>query len=143
MTICLDTSLIIKLVINEPESIQAGQNFRQWIELNERLITPSFTRYEAYSVLRKKHFLKELTDEQLDSALKDFQSLPLEYINDISFLPKAMAWAKRLKQPVIYDCLYLCITEADDAVFWTCDLKFYKLAKQEFPRIEALTLGGH
>lgn len=139
MNICLDTSLLIKLLTHEPESNRVSHLFQQWLSRDDQLLTPHFTRYEIYSVLRKKNFLKEITEEQMDQALKDFQALPVEYVEEVALLPKVLSWSKKLKQAVIYDCLYVGVAEARDAILWTCDEKFYKACKGEFSKIECLS----
>lgn len=136
MNICLDTSLIIKFLTKEPDSDVVDELFRHWLNEEDRLLTPQFTKYETYSVLRKKNFLKEITDEQLDQAIKDFLSLNIDLIADLPLLPKAISWSQRLNLPTIYDCIYLCAAEIENAFFWTCDKKFLNAARKEFPKIK-------
>jgi len=136
MIFCLDTSLIVKVLINEPGSETVEALFRRWFEEDHRLITPQFTLCEIYSVLRKKNFQKSITEAEADCALRDYELLGIELLPDMPLLKRAFWWAKKLNLPVIYDSLVLAAAEKEEAVLWTCDKKFFDKAKPEFARIE-------
>lgn len=138
MTLCLDASILIKLLTREPDSDKVHALFGGWLENSENLIAPAFCLYELYAVLRKKNHLGLLTDDQTQTCLTDLKELPVTFLPDQELLGEAFLWSKRLKQAVIYDCLYLALAHQENALFWTADRKFYEAAKGEFTNVEVI-----
>ncbi|MCI0487238.1 MAG: type II toxin-antitoxin system VapC family toxin, partial [Blastocatellia bacterium] len=63
--ICVDASLVVKVVVAEPDSDRADALFASWVSEGKRLIAPAFFEVETDSILRQKVALrKELTPEQ-------------------------------------------------------------------------------
>lgn len=136
MIICLDTSFIVKLLTKEEASETAEQFFTQWIQDERLLITPFFARYEIWSTLRKKNFRGHLTNKELENTLQDLSVLKVNFIPDITLLPRALQLATQLNLSVIYDCLFLVLAEKENGILWTCDKKFYLNAKNKYAPIE-------
>lgn len=134
--ICLDASVIIKLLVQERQSDRIHGLFEHWLNEEEALISSQFSQYEIYSVLRKKQSFGELSDQEIKNAIIDLQALPISYIVDMDLLPSALLWSKKTAQPTIYDCLYLSVAEREHAVLWTCDGKFYAKAHPLFSEIQ-------
>lgn len=127
---CLDASVIVKFFIKEKDSDQAAKLLEKIFKERIEVIEPSFCKVEIYSVLRKKSSLKELTKTQVKTALNFFEKLKLDYApEDKKILEASFKLAERLKETVIYDCLYLTLAQKERAIFITADKRFFKKAK--------------
>lgn len=130
---CLDANVIIKFFIREKDSDQAAQLLEKIFKEKIKIIEPSFSKVEIYSVLRKKSYLKELTKLQSKTALNFFEKLKLDYIlEDKKILEDSLKLAERLKETVIYDCLYLALAQSKKAIFITADKRFFDKAKSVY-----------
>lgn len=127
--VCLDASLVIKLLTKEKDSNRTALLFEDFFTQNTLIIEPNFLKIEAYSVLRKKAYLGKISERQAKLALFLFERLDFNYINeDEKLLISSYQLAKKLNQPVIYDCLYLALAKQEKATFVTADLRFLKNA---------------
>ena len=138
--VCLDASIVAKFLFKEKDSPQAALLFERLFEKDFRIIEPNFLRVEVYSVARKKAFFEKITERQVKTALALFEELGFDYFKeDNELLNSAYQLAHKLKQPVIYDCLYLALAKREEAIFITADLKFLKMAKTVWLKSFSLT----
>lgn len=137
--VCLDASIIVKLLTRELDSPATALLFSQLVQKDSKIFEPAFLKIEVYSTLRKKSYLGELSCRKIGVALKFFEELSLDYIaEDKKLLDNSLELAERLSIPVIYDCLYLALAKSKQAVFITADKKFSRKAKKIYP--DSLTL---
>lgn len=128
--VCLDASIIVKLLTREKDSGKAAALFDQLVSETLPIIEPTFLKVEVYSTLRKKSYLKELSKKKTRTALDFFDRLPLEYIpEDNILLDRSLALAEKLSLPVVYDCLYLALAEQEKTNLITADERFLRKAK--------------
>ena len=67
--VCVDASLVVKVVVRESDSDKADALFDQWANEEKQLIAPVFFEVETDSILRQKVALRnELTTEQAEAA---------------------------------------------------------------------------
>ena len=67
--VCVDASLVVKVVVWESDSDKADALFDQWANEEKQLIVPVFFDVETDSILRQKVALRnELTTEQAEAA---------------------------------------------------------------------------
>lgn len=131
--VCLDASVIVKLLTHEQDSHQAAAFFRQLIKKNSKIVEPLFLKVEVYSTLRKKSFLRELSGKKIRTSLDFFGKLPLEFkTEDKTLLDESLKLAERLSMSVIYDCVYLVLAKRERATFVTADKKFIRKAKRVY-----------
>ena len=129
--VCLDASVVIKLLIREKDSDTSAYLFERLVQQNSKIFEPTFLKVEVYSTLRKKSYLKQLPGRIIRTSLKFFEELPLDYkLEDKSLLDNSLKLAERLSMPVIYDCLYLALAQQEKATFITADERFVKKAKR-------------
>jgi len=137
--ICLDASIVVKLLTREKDSGEVAALFGQLLRQNSEILEPSFLKIEVYSTLRKKSYLGELSFRKTRTALNFFEKLPLRYLTeDEKTLAESLSLAEKLSMPVIYDCLYLALAKLQQAVFITADEVFLRKAKKAYR--DSLTL---
>lgn len=129
---CLDTSVLVKILVPEEGSDEAAALLRNVIASGCRLIAPAFAWAEVGTTLRKKVKTGLLTEPEADTAWKRFMSLAIEYVHDPR-IPE-LAWQISLKfgLPTMYDASFLAVCErvteeSGSAVeFWTADRDLIK-----------------
>ncbi len=127
--LCLDSSVLVKLVMPEPGSEEAHRLVDGALANHGELIGPAFLLAEALSVLRGKALRGLLTPEDADEAAGYLLSLPLVEVSGPEVYRKAWEIAGRLEMPVIYDAVYLAVAELQGAAFWTADEALYRRAR--------------
>ncbi len=129
--ICLDASIIAKLLTKEEKSRQASQAVELLVKEGTSVIEPEFLQIEIYSVIRKKWLLNELSRKHVHLALDLFYRLPLSYRKETKqVLDKALEISEQTSLRVIYDCIYLALAMEENATFCTADRSFLKKALQ-------------
>lgn len=133
--VCLDASVIVKLLTRESDSQKAADLFGRLIEEKAKIFEPNFLKIEVYSTLRKKAYLKELSIKKVRDSLKYFQELSCQYRDEEkSLLDQTLKLSEKLTMPVIYDCLYLALAKKEKAVFISADKKFISKAKKVYQK---------
>ena len=56
--VCVDASLVVKVVVTESDSDKADALFDQWANEDKQLIAPAFFEVETDSILRQKVALR-------------------------------------------------------------------------------------
>lgn len=136
--ICPDASIVIKLIVDEPGSEAASKLWMGWIKNREKIVAPYFLFYEVLSVLFRKFYHTILSEQELWKALANFKSLPLDYLFDYELAESTMKTAIMANQPTAYDCYYLSLAQARQAIYWTADKKFYKKIADKFADVHCL-----
>lgn len=128
--ICVDASLVVKVVVVEPDSDKADALFTLWANEGRRLIAPVFFEVETDSILRQKVMIrKELTPEQAEYAVAKLRSLPIQLISVPGQRQRAWEIASRFNFATVYDATYLALAEMRVCEFWTADRRLVAQVK--------------
>ena len=101
------------------------------IEAGRPWFAPHLWRLEVVSTLHKLRSAGYLHDQLLDEVLEAFWQWPVEIIPaDRALIEQALRWAKRIRDRVIYDSVYLALAERLHADFWTADVKLHRRARE-------------
>lgn len=140
--VCVDASLVLKLVLREPDSELAEALFARWQADRVRLIAPAFCPVEVDSVIRRKSSTgdpaRRLSPEQAELAFQAVQMVPLRVVEEPLQRRRAWELAKLLELPVVYDSHYLALAELRGCEFWTADEKLYRTAKEKLNYVRLL-----
>lgn len=118
MTVIVDTSVVIKWVVQEIGSDLA-------VDLIDRApLAPDLLRAELANVLSTKARRKELTAEQA-LAGQAASETALTYLPSMAFAPRALEIALELGHPA-YDCFYLALAERVEGTVVTADERFLR-----------------
>ena len=128
---CLDSNVIIKILIEEEETELA-------ISLANNsscvFISPLFAKIEVLSVIRNKEKRRQISKEKTDEIVSVFKAAKIDFIReDNELIEESFAMARKLKLPVIYDCIYLTLAKKMNVPFVSADRKFLKYAKKVYP----------
>lgn len=110
--ICVDSSVLIKLLVLEDDSDKAMRLIERVISNHQTVVLPDFAWAEVGTVLRKKVARKMITMDQAEIAWEQFNSLGiLTFINDVTVMRTAWRIAEVEKLPTLYDAAYLAVAE--------------------------------
>jgi len=128
--ICLDSSVLIKLLVNEKDSDKAASLMEMVVNNRMTVALPGFAWAEVGTVLRKKVASRLIIPEQAEIAWESFNSLGiLTFVNDTSVMQTAWRIAHEEDLPTLYDAAYLAVSEilsrqnGEECEFWTADMR--------------------
>jgi predicted nucleic acid-binding protein len=121
LRVCIDASVAVKLVVQEPYSDRAASLWRGWIGEDIERIVPSFFPFEVASTIRRKCVRKQLTEEEAEEAFEVFTILDFVVLEPKTLLKEAWDLAKELGLPTLYDTTYLALAKLCNCEFWTAD----------------------
>lgn len=132
--ICLDTSVLIKVLVQEEDSDKATVLLQRIIDQGQLIVLPAFAWAEIGTVLRKKRKKGELAVQEADDLWLEFRRFPgVEYLNDDSVMDLAWKIGRHLDMPTLYDAAFLAVAEeverrtGEICEFWTADEKLVNL----------------
>ena len=138
-TACVDASIVIKIVVQEPGSDLADALWAQWIEQDVQIVAPALLRYEVTAVLGKKVYRKQLSEELAQMALVAALDLKgIEYIDTPAVHVRALEMASQFGLPTAYDAHYVALAEQRNCEFWTADARLYRCLSQSLPYLRQL-----
>jgi predicted nucleic acid-binding protein len=140
--ISIDSSVLIKLLVNEEGSEEASALMERVINEKMTVVLPDFAWVEIGTVLRKKVTRKLINSEQAEIAWETFSSLGvLTFINDVAVMRAAWRIADKEKLPTLYDAAFLAVAEiisrqnGEECEFWTADEKLVNAVDKKYIRL--------
>lgn len=119
--IAVDASVALKLVLEEPGSTAAREQWQRWTDSCEVLIAPVLFCAETFSGLRQSVYSGRLSQEGGDKAYTILGSLTVELREPSQLYPTAWQFAQLFQRPTVYDCRYLALAAITQCQFWTAD----------------------
>jgi predicted nucleic acid-binding protein len=127
--IVIDASLGLKWVFQEQDSEQATA-----LGKGRELVTSALFWPEAANAIATRVRRGDITRVEGDDAFRDLQAAPLQTRRlHAEGVRSALAIAHDLAHP-IYDCCYLAVAMAEDAIVVTADRRF-RLAATRLPSL--------
>lgn len=140
MPICVDASLVVKWLVDENGSEQAGRLLEDW--RNHALVAPAFMPAEVASTLRKKVARGQLTVSEGEQALEVLDGFGVDLVATADVLRDAWRIAARFEQPTVYDAVYLAVAEKVGGEFWTADAELVGRLGGALPYVRLLGRDG-
>lgn len=129
MSICVDASLVVKLLVPEEGSPEVLSLYQKWLKEEELLIAPGLIDYEVGTTLRQKVVRGLLRSEDLFPVFDFYKRMNLLLFHLTDFVSQAVPAAAALDQPTVYDIAYLLTAKQQQATFVTADRRFYEKTK--------------
>ncbi len=136
MTICIDASVVVKLLVLEPDT----SGVRAWFAANPdvALLAPAHMPAEVTTALRRKIVRGWLSEGEAISALRLLNRLGVDERSTQPLLQRAVGLASELEQPTVYDALYLALAEQEHCALLTADRTFERACAAKFPFVHAI-----
>ncbi len=122
MSVVVDASLIVALILPLPYSNAARGKMADWKIAGETILAPVLWEYELVSALRRAIVYKLLKAEHIAEALHQVKLLNVHSASPTENLhQRALDWADQLGQVRAYDAQYLALAEQTGSELWTGD----------------------
>jgi len=136
--ICVDASLVVRLLASGEAESPAVQLWREWHASGRPLIAPTLLYYEVSNALRRYAAQGELLPEEAAEALEAALSLGITLYGDADLHRRALELAGRFSLSATYDAHYLALAERLGAAFWTADRRLTRMIQATLPWVHLL-----
>jgi len=124
--VCVDASILLKLVLHEPDSPLAEALWHSWLATSQRPVAPPLLPFEITAVLRKHVYRGTISQAYGVEALRQALAFDITLIAVPDLHQRAWDLATQLNRPTAYDAHYLALAEALGCEFWTADGRLYQ-----------------
>lgn len=136
--ICVDAGLVLKLVLNEPDSPKAEALWRSWAQNGMRPMAPSLFPYEITAVIRKAIRQNRVSASFGQQALRQALAFGVRLYTFPGIHERALALSLQFNRPSAYDEHYLALAEKTGVDFWTADERLYNAVHAKLPWVHWL-----
>ena len=139
--VVVDTSVVIKWVIDEPGSSIALALLFKWAEEGTEIQAPALLTYEVANALYQRVRKGELSAEKAKKGLDDvlLAELKLNVEGFLSLSKRAIELAHQYSLPAAYDPHFLALAEREKCDYWTADTRLWNAIGGKFPWIRRLS----
>ncbi len=138
MPICIDASVVVRLVTGAPTEITESELWQAWLEGEAEVIAPTLLFFEVANALHRYAVHGELLDEEVEEALEAALALEIRLHGGPDIHRRALRLARRLDLPTTYDAHYLAVAERSRATFWTTDARLVRAVQPALPWVRLL-----
>jgi predicted nucleic acid-binding protein len=127
--VCIDASVLIKLVVEEAGSDLVDRLWEEWILSSVQVFAPVLVRYEVAGLLRERARRRKLSEALARSALSAALNMEgIELVDSVDLHLRAWELADRLDLGT-FDATYLALAEMRNCELWTADRRLYRSVK--------------
>jgi predicted nucleic acid-binding protein len=139
--IVVDTSIVLKWVLDEPDSAIALALLNRWMNEGIVIQAPALLTYEVANALFQRVRKGEMTTDKARQALEDvlFPELVLHFLEYVELSKRAITLAQQYSLPATYDAHYLALAEHEQCEYWTADSRLCNAVKDKLPWVRQLT----
>ena len=137
--ICVDASIVAKLILVEADSNQAEALVRYARVNEDPLVSPFHLPAEVTSAVYKRLRDGFTTFDEATQALDDLALITPYLSHPEGITQRALGIAAQLGLKYPYDAFYLALGELLNCDVWTADRALYAAARVDFPRLRLLS----
>jgi predicted nucleic acid-binding protein len=131
--VVVDASLAIKWVIDEPYTDEARSLLIDWEQRVVDRIVPVLFLSEINTPLLRRRRDESLSMADVELARVDVLAAVMVVAEDADLAARALAIADHLALWNGYDSLYAALAERERCEYWTCDERFWNVAREFYP----------
>ncbi len=139
--IVVDTSIVLKWVLDEPDSATALALLTRWVNEETLIQAPALLTYEVANALFQRVRKREMTAEKARQALEDvlLPELELNFLEYTELSKRALTLAQQYNLSAMYDAHYMALAEYKRCEYWTADTRLCNAVGGKFPWIRRLS----
>jgi predicted nucleic acid-binding protein len=121
--VVVDTSIVIKWIIDEPDSDIAMTLLVKWISEGTTIIAPLLLAYEVANVLYQRLHKGLITLDETEQLLTYvlLKAIDLDISQSHILSIRAIKLSHQFSLPAVYDAHYLALAERENCQYWTAD----------------------
>ncbi len=138
--VVVDSSVVIKWILNEPDSHIAEKLLDEWIDKETIVLAPTLLIYEITNVIYKHVQKGNIPLDGAKKALTNFSETEITFTNlqERSFIQRVTELAYQFDLPATYDAYFLVLAEHENCELWTADARLWKAVKGELSWVRLL-----
>ena len=138
--IVVDTSIVLKWVLDEPDSATALELLNRWIREGIVIQAPALLTYEVANALFQRVCKGEITIAKATQALEDvlFPELVLNFLEYVELSKRAITLAQQYSLPATYEAHYLAVAEHEKCEYWTADSRLCNAIRDKLSWVHQL-----
>lgn len=139
--VVVDTSIVLKWVLDEPDSVISLALLTRWINDEIVIQAPALLTYEIANALFQRVRKGEISAQRATQALEDvlFPELMLNFVEYTEISKRAILLAQQYNLPATYDAHYLALAEHEKCEYWTADSRLCNAVKDKLPWVHQLS----
>jgi predicted nucleic acid-binding protein len=137
--VCVDASLVMRLLVPDPLSRAATALWRSWADDGRELVAPALLCYEIANALHRMTRQQLLRPDTAQETLEAALALPITLVEAPELLVRAFTLARSLALPTAYDAHYLAVAESRQCELWTADARLVRAVGSTMPWVRLLT----
>ena len=139
-TVIVDTSIVIKWMIEEPDSDIATVLLSRWISEDTVILAPVLLAYEISNVLYQRIRKGLITVKEAEQSLSYVltNTVELDVPQDYSLNIRATQLAHEFSLSAAYDAHYLALAEREHCEYWTADIKLLNATSKKLSWVRNL-----
>lgn len=138
--VVVDTSLVLKWILKEPDSDKALALLTQWGNEQVEMFAPALLAYEAANILYQDVRKGKYTIDVAREGLRDvvMKGIVFDFSADLDLSMRAVEFAHRFNLPASYDSHYLALAEREECELWTADTRLLRAVKGRLDWVRTL-----
>ncbi|MCB9152938.1 MAG: type II toxin-antitoxin system VapC family toxin [Caldilineae bacterium] len=136
--VCVDASLVLKLVLAEADSQSAHDLWHTWIDSDTEVFAPEHLAFEATSVLRNHVYRGLISPAAGRLAFDALRAQPIALVSSRILNERTWELAEQFNRPTAYDVYYVALAEALNCDLWTADRRLVTAVHQTLPWVRWL-----
>ena len=140
--VCVDASVIVKLVVPEADSASARAAWASWIDAEALVIGPAHLPLEVINGLRRSLLSGLLSAEEAQEAVRRVAGLPILTF-EAEQLGLADLWGSFIERfdgrVTPYDAAYLQVASQFGCELWTADDRLVRTVGEQLPWVRSLS----
>ena len=128
-TVCVDASLVVRLLDPTEETEEVERHWLRWIDEGRAVVAPGLIAYEVTNALYRYEHAGYLAPAETQHALDVAAGLGVRMVDDHTLHQEVALLARDLGLPATSDAQYLGVARRCGAEFWTADKRLVRKAR--------------
>jgi predicted nucleic acid-binding protein len=137
--ICLDASVVAKLVLPEEHSDLARALYSATVTAGEPIVAPDLLPFEVTNIIRKRMVREGMSLADADLAITEFQSLAVTLTTPPEIHREALELTDACGLRAAYDAHYVVLARRFDCDLWTDDEDLIQVVGKRLSFVRAIS----
>jgi predicted nucleic acid-binding protein len=136
--ICVDASVVLKLLLFEADSDKAHALWASWVEQDIEPVAPCHLAFVVISVIRNHVYRRTISAGAGQAAFEAFGAQEITPLHPDRLNERAWEIAEQYSLPTAYDAHYLALAETLGCELWTADRRLVNALRGALPWVRWL-----